>query len=324
MKRKYQNNKSFKEMTLIEKIVFLILVSTILIFMFFSLFGGIHALKHEFKKDNVAYADVYNEEIASFDYASPVFRQSNNTFAYLATFRFTYNFTTDIFTMQPYYENNFSLGDNIFLTDYIGIDNRYNLTLTATYSTGTTNTDTQFSLGVWLSNSIPDNVIGIEKIYSYYAQNVTGSTTYTAFEIFVDFILENGDSHPVIIYFANPVAPFTSVYSLNSPIDVRYPKLYSGDSILLDVSNLIDNAYQDGLADGKLVGSDNSYQEGYADGLAVSSNSSFYDLVDALFYGFGKFIYSMFSFEILGVNMYGFIITIISVGIVAFILRLVL
>lgn len=323
MKKKY-NNKPFKQMKLTEKIIYVALISTILLIMFFSVYGGVHAIKHDISKDNVAYADVYNEEIASFDYASPVFRQSNNTFAYLATFRFIYNFTTKSFTMQPYYGDNFSLGDNITLTDYIGINNRYNLTLSATYSTGSTNTDTSFSLGVWLSNSIPDNVIGIEKIYSYYAQNVNGSTTYTAFEIFVDFILENGDTHPVIIYFANPVAPFTSVYSLNSPIDVRYPKLYSGDSILLDVSEIQNNAYQNGLRDGKLQANESEYQRGLQDGLDLAENATFYDLIDATFYGFGKFIYSMFSFDILGVNMYGFVITIVSVGLVAFILRLVL
>lgn len=95
----------------------------------------------------------------------------------------------------------------------------------------------------------------------------------------------------------------------------------SENSRLQDAYN---NGYNQGFSAGESSASSSAYQAGYADGLAVSSNSSFYDLIDAAFYGFGKFIYSMFSFEILGVNMYGFIITIISVGIIAFILRLVL
>lgn len=116
MKKKYQNNKSFKEMTIIEKLVFLVLIGTILVFMFFSLFGGIHAIKHYFKKDNVAYAETVNNDL-SVDLALPLiplYTDINNVVDFFAfdTFSARWNFDGSFTIFADGDERTLNYGDD--------------------------------------------------------------------------------------------------------------------------------------------------------------------------------------------------------------------
>lgn len=114
-------------------------------------------------------------------------------------------------------------------------------------------------------------------------------------------------------YFLNPNTGYsaTFVYSINP---------FTLDSI----SNAYKQGYDAGMKSGEFLyneGYDDGYFEGYNRGTIVGAseagNYTFVSLLDAVFYAPVKMFVSLFNFDFLGVNVLGFVTTLITV-IIAF------
>ena len=108
-------------------------------------------------------------------------------------------------------------------------------------------------------------------------------------------------------------------------------------------------AFREGVNEGKQIGYDNGFKEGEKVGKAVGYNngkrdgeeigfnkgkevgyslgkmesSSLYDLITAVYDGMTLTFYNIFNFELLGINVAGFIASLITLVILIFVIKLV-
>lgn len=130
--------------------------------------------------------------------------------------------------------------------------------------------------------------------------------------IFLTFYLNAGSDEGTILY-GDLITPYTST---------TYYRISLAEASISSIYESIDNAYHNGVTDGKAQANAELYNQGYLDGVNTAESGSFVDLVDAVFFGAGKFLVSLLSFEILGINFAPFFFGILGVLVLIFVLRL--
>lgn len=82
-----------------------------------------------------------------------------------------------------------------------------------------------------------------------------------------------------------------------------------------------DTGYNDGYREGSSVGYDNGFENGKIEGAIESNNYSFFGLISAIIDAPVKILTSLFNFEFLGVNLWAFFTSILTISLVIFVIR---
>lgn len=82
-----------------------------------------------------------------------------------------------------------------------------------------------------------------------------------------------------------------------------------------------DKGYNEGYSEGNSVGYNNGYNEGFDDGVLDSNNYSFFGLITAVIDAPVRVLTSLFNFNFLGINLWVFITSILTLSLVVFVVR---
>ena len=94
-----------------------------------------------------------------------------------------------------------------------------------------------------------------------------------------------------------------------------------GNSALIDDNYFYNNGYNNGYTSGYNNGYTSGYNKGYNKGVEEAGNYTFFSLISAVMDAPLKVFYGLFNFELMGVNLAGFIQALLSLAILLFIIR---
>lgn len=231
---------------------------------------------------------------------------------------FTYNFTTQHYTLKSYDISSDTLStpipDTTIQTSFAGINlDTYN---------GQSNFSVSFTVSQ-ISARWSENLTctAINYFYYRYAKNSSNSNSII---VSINVTLSDGSNNNIVLAFS-PTMPFQIT---NAMIDSPN---FNKQIVNISMDNLTsynnDLAYKRGYADGE----DYGYDKGYAAGEIVGYNKgtaegthSFKDLFNGVFFAPFHFLYSLLNVELLGVNIYSVFTAILTIGLLSFVVRLLL
>ena len=175
-----------------------------------------------------------------------------------------------------------------------------------------------------------DNLTTVPSPTAHNFRLSTNSSTY-------NFVIDRtGDT--LVLYFptnlSSSLASSMRSFGLTWSGD-EYNYSFTSSRVSADLQLAIDDSYNSGKRDGIVIGNAEGYSEGYSVGyneaLDNYGSASFTDLLGAVFdapitavigkYEDGQRVGGLLNFDILGVNLSGFMMALISIGIVLFVLR---
>lgn len=181
-------------------------------------------------------------------------------------------------------------------------------------------------------NDIPDDYYP-SSVVSHILYGITNQTECVQFDFYVNYSNLDGDTMQGAGFslrvpcneFYNYITPYAS-YTLNGSPTNRY-NVYRTDDVLgwsySSVLPLLDN-YNRGYEEGKEMGDALGFSRGYAKGVADAGGSTFTGLISAVIDVPINAFRSLFNFELLGFNMVNFLLSILTLGVVIAIVRLIL
>lgn len=165
--------------------------------------------------------------------------------------------------------------------------------------------------------------VGTIRIYAEYPQE----ESFTLFEF--DFEYDYFDSNFIVLLplagetltsgdgafvyshtaYGFPIVDFINIYDEYRKLEGGYERGYQAGSL-------------QGYTEGKNAGYENGYQRGKADGLALADVATFEDLMSSVFDVPIRAFTSLFNFDILGVNMANFFLSILTLCIVLAVVKM--
>lgn len=190
-----------------------------------------------------------------------------------------------------------------------------------TYSVGYRSySNTDFNVLVTLGLEFPDSPVYDWYIYFHFEmQDPTIHTTYGTYRDttnYVDGMFSSvfTDTNPCILINPNDIADIIQNGSNDYIIELRRQ--------IQQLQNSTQQQVQDAYQQGRLDGEDIGYEDGYQEGLNDANTYTFSNVIGSLIDGPVNAVMSLFDFEVLGVNLRGFFLSLITCAIVIAIIKI--